>query len=176
MEQELASGETTTMQPLIDNKDWNTMQFRDMNKVTLKPDKCFAQRGPLYLVACAVNTSMYHDKFELELGQTVGPPPFNDRCIAVAGRCSYACMDQSSPGLEHCTPEGEIAWAGLATDFVTPTNDDTAVNFFVLVLLVGFAVRLVTYFPGLFIPYKHPKFYDPAMTEKLKYIAVCSPS
>merc|ERR1719277_393923 len=61
MEQELASGETTTMQPLIDNKDWNTMQFRDMNKVTLSPKTCFANRGPLYLVACAVNTSMYGD-------------------------------------------------------------------------------------------------------------------
>ncbi|CAK0860766.1 unnamed protein product [Prorocentrum cordatum] len=175
---EAADDEDTTASPTVRDSTWNTMQFWDMNKVTLKPDKCFAARGPLYLVACAVNSSMYGgDGFELELAQTVAPPPFNDRCLAVTGRCAYACahLDQAAP-LEHCLPDGTIDFSKLTSNFETPSNDGYAVNSFVLVLLIGFAVRLVTYFPGLFIPYKHPKYYDPAMTGQLKYIAVCAPS
>jgi len=26
-------------------------------------------------------------------GQKVAPPPFNDRCVAVSGRCGSACDD-----------------------------------------------------------------------------------
>ncbi|CAK0826177.1 unnamed protein product [Prorocentrum cordatum] len=174
-EEEEVEDDETTLAPAYQDASWNAMQFRDMNKISLKPDKCFAARGPLYIVACAVNSSMYADKFELELAQTVAPPPFTDRCLAVAGRCAHACMDQGSP-LEHCNADGSIDFAVLTSNFETPANDGYAVNFFVLVLLIGFAVRLVTYFPGLFIPYKHPKYYDPAMTGKLKYIAVCAPS
>jgi hypothetical protein len=175
---EAGDAEDTTLAPTIVDSSWNAMQFRDMSKVTLKPDKCFAARGPLYLVACAVNSSMYGDDgFELELVQTVAPPPFNDRCLAVTGRCAYACANsgQAAP-LAHCRPDGTIDFSELTSNFETPSNNGYAVNSFVMVLLIGFAVRLVTYFPGLFIPYKHPKYYDPAMTGKLKYIAVCAPS
>jgi hypothetical protein len=175
-EAELADGETATPGALLADADWNLMQFRDMIKVTLSPDRCFGSRGPLYLVACAVNTSLYGDRFELELGQTVAPPPFNDRCLAVTGRCAYACADGSGEPMMYCTQDGMINHAGLVSNFEVPTNDGVAVNAFVVTLLIGFAVRLVTYFPGLFIPYKHPKFYDPDMTGKLKYVAVCAPS
>lgn len=27
------------------------------------------------------------------VGQKVAPPPFNDRCVAVSGRCGSACND-----------------------------------------------------------------------------------
>jgi len=173
---ELESGETASVQALLDDADWNLMEFRDMNKVTLSPSQCFGRRGPLYVVACAVNASLYGDLFELQLGQTVAPPPFNDRCLAVAGRCAYACGEASGEPMLYCTPEGTIDMAELVSNFEVPTNDGVAVNAFVVTLLIGFAVRLVTYFPGLFIPYKHPKFYHPGMTGQLKYIAVCAPS
>jgi hypothetical protein len=176
-EAELADGEETSLEARLDDADWNLMQFRDMNKVTLSPNQCFGRRGPLYMVACAVNTSLYGiDMFELSIGQTVAPPPFNDRCLAVAGRCAYACGDASGEPMPYCTSEGKIDFPALVSNFEVPTNDGVAVNAFVVTLLIGFAVRLVTYFPGLFIPYKHPKFYHPGMTGQLKYIAVCAPS
>ncbi|CAK0812165.1 unnamed protein product, partial [Prorocentrum cordatum] len=155
------------------------MQFHNNpNSVTMKPDLCFAARGALYLVACAVNTSTYQDGFNFNPGQEVAGPPFNDRCIAVTGRCAYACMEQQTPRLHKCM-DGMISADDLVEspeEFEPPVNDGMAVNSFMFVLLLGFAVKLVTYFPGLFIPYKHSKTYSPEMTDELKYIAVCCPS
>jgi hypothetical protein len=172
-------GETTTLAPTFNNNAYHKMHYHEKNRVTLKPSRCFGQSGPLYLVACAVNESTYTDKFEMVHGQTVAPMPFTDRCLAVSGRCAYACMDTEAD-LEHCV-DGVIPMEKLVQDrdlqkWEVPTNSDSAVNMFVFTLLVGFAVKLVTYFPGLFVPYKHPRNYEPSMTEELKYIAVCAPS
>ncbi|CAK0846600.1 unnamed protein product [Prorocentrum cordatum] len=175
-EPEVSGDETTTLPPTVDDVGRHKMHFFQKNKLSLKPSRCFGQSGPLYLVACAVNESTYRDSFEMIHGQTVAPPPFNDRCIAVTGRCAHACMDTDQP-LEHCTADGFIKFDELSQeDIETPTNNDMAVNMFVFTLMVGFAVKLVTYLPGLFIPYKHPKYYDPSMTAELKYIAICAPS
>ncbi|CAK0834412.1 unnamed protein product [Prorocentrum cordatum] len=111
-------------------------------------------------------------------GQAIAPPPFNDRCIAVSGRCGYACMEQQSPALEHCDPSGSIFSEDLLglEAFEPPTNEGAVVGLFVWTLLLGFAVKILTYTPGLFMPYKHAMHYTPNQTAKLKYIAVCVPS
>merc|ERR1719316_2107154 len=53
---------TSTPPPEIVNINLNKMMFHEQNKVTIKPDWCFGKRGPLYLVACVVNTSTFYDQ------------------------------------------------------------------------------------------------------------------
>merc|ERR1719210_2474717 len=152
------------------------MQFSARDQVTLMPNGCFGRRGPLYLVACAVNISTHHGDFMLTEGQEVAPPPFNDRCIAISGRCAYSCMEQQTPALKHCDAAGQIPEADLTDNFELPTNQTLEVHLFIWTLLFGFAVKLLTYVPGLFIPYTHSTEYSVEQTAQLKYIAVCAPS
>ena len=64
-------------------------------------------QGPLYLVACAVNSTLYEGSFSrFKPGQQAAPPPFNDRCVAVSGRCAFACQSEQYP-MANCT---EVAW------------------------------------------------------------------
>ena len=66
-----------------------------------------ARQGPLYLVACAVNSTLYEGSFaRFEAGQQAAPPPFNDRCVAVSGRCAFACQSEQRT-MANCT---EVAW------------------------------------------------------------------
>jgi len=170
---------TTVAHPFEVNDARFKMHFVNKTSLTLKPELCFAARGPLYLVACAMNSSAYLDGFNFEKDGFIAPPPFNDRCLAVTGRCAYACMEQQTPRLDRCELDGSINFGELfdkPEDVEAPVNTGGAVNMFMFVLLLGFAVKLVTYFPGLFIPYQHSKTYSPEMTDELKYIAVCCPS
>jgi hypothetical protein len=174
--QELPEPGTTTTEPsaLLDASR-HTMRFKEHNQLTIKPEWCFGKRGPLYLVACIVNTSTHADKFQFMPGQSLGKPPFNDRCLAVTGRCAHACFPEQH-SMPHCSADGTITQSDLVGDTDTATNDETTVYVFVWTLLIGFAVKVWYYVPGMFTPYKRAEFYSPKMTEQVKYIAVCAPS
>jgi len=160
------------------HKERHSMEFVQQNELTLEPSWCFGKRGPLYLVACALNSSTYDHGFdEFKPGQLVAPPPFNDRCLAVSGRCAFACME-NQPVMRYCE-DGVIPQKLLdARDKPVESrkNDVIAVHLFILTLLFGFAVKILAYFPGVFTPYKRAKYYTPAQTSQLKYITVVTPS
>lgn len=103
----------------------------------------------------------------------VMPPPFNDRCVAVAGRCGHACEpDGLQNRMPHCLPNGYINISALVGDLPIQYNRVTPVFLFVYVLLFGFAVKIIMLCPGIFSPYRHCTYYDPDLTEQLKYILV----
>jgi len=167
--------DTTPYVPEVD-KARNKMEFYQRNRVSLQPSWCFGERGPLYLVACAANESTFAGGFSLGEGQEIAPPPFNDRCLAVSGRCAYACMEQQTPGIKYCDASGRIQAGKLTDNFEAPSNSGVAVNIFIWMLLFGFAVKMVTFFPGLFVPYKAARFYEQQQTEQFKYISVVCPT
>jgi hypothetical protein len=167
--------DTTPYVPEVDSAR-NKMEFYQRNRVSLQPSWCFGERGPLYLVACAVNESTFAGGFSLGEGQEIAPPPFNDRCLAVSGRCAYACMEQQTPGIQYCDANGRIEWDKLTTNFEPPSNNGVEVNIFIWMLLFGFAVKVVTFFPGLFVPYKAARFYEQHQTDQFKYISVVCPT
>ncbi|CAK0818124.1 unnamed protein product [Prorocentrum cordatum] len=122
--------DTTPYVPEEDNAR-NKMEFYQRNRVSLQPSWCFGERGPLYLVACAANESTFAGGFSLGEGQAIAPPPFNDRCLAVSGRCAYACMEQQSPGIKYCDASGRIDWSMLTENFEPPSNSGVEVNIFI---------------------------------------------
>jgi len=161
----------------------NTMRLERMNDLTIRSDSCFGKRGPLYIVACAVNQSIYDDtgrwypqEPRFQLGQEVKGPPFNDRCIAVGGSCGYACTPHPTDNLgQYCTANGTIKMEYLTGDIDVEYNQTKAVLAFVVVLLCGFSVKILMLFPGIFSPYKRAHDYDPEMTENFRYLVVASP-
>jgi hypothetical protein len=152
-----------------------------MNKLSLSPTTCFGKRGQLYLVACVVNQSTYEDSSQwldakspsFNLQQSVMPPPFNDRCVAVAGRCGYAGVPgKGADSIPHCLEGGYINQSVLAGRLEGELNRQTPVFLFVYVLIFGFAVKTIMLCPGIFAPYARCYYYDPELTEQLRYILV----
>eukprot|EP00933_Yihiella_yeosuensis_P073087 TRINITY_DN8165_c0_g5_i1.p1 TRINITY_DN8165_c0_g5~~TRINITY_DN8165_c0_g5_i1.p1 ORF type:complete len:1495 (-),score=312.76 TRINITY_DN8165_c0_g5_i1:139-4623(-) len=148
-----------------------------LNSLDIEPSWCFGNQGPLYIVACAVNSTIYTDHFKrFKGGQMVAPPPFNDRCIAVSGTCGHACQSDQSP-MPHCLADGTINHTMLVAESIEPgRNRTTPVWLFIYCLLIGFAVKTVTLCPGIFSSYPHCRRYNPELTESLRYIVVCIPS
>mmetsp|Transcript_38162 Transcript_38162/g.106258 ORF Transcript_38162/g.106258 Transcript_38162/m.106258 type:complete len:1435 (-) Transcript_38162:178-4482(-) len=158
------------------------MHVEHTNSLYLNSESCFGKRGPLYLVACAVNGSIYDDASgwrgktqRFSPGQQVAPPPFNDRCVAVAGRCGHACTTNPVGQLPFCQPDGYIEQDVLVGQVRMQYNRLRVVLVFICVLLCGFAVKVLMLCPGIFSPYKHAHDYSPDMTESFRYIVVCSP-
>jgi hypothetical protein len=114
-------------------------------------------------------------KFELEIGQSIGKPPFNDRCVAIGGRCARACTGDYHP-MPHCDAQGNIQMDELVKPLEAPNNRSTDVYVMLVIFIAGFAVKVLTYFPALFQPYSHADTYDPKMTEEFRYIAVAIPT
>eukprot|EP00429_Kryptoperidinium_foliaceum_P043943 CAMPEP_0176113806 /NCGR_PEP_ID=MMETSP0120_2-20121206/57151_1 /TAXON_ID=160619 /ORGANISM="Kryptoperidinium foliaceum, Strain CCMP 1326" /LENGTH=522 /DNA_ID=CAMNT_0017448035 /DNA_START=1 /DNA_END=1565 /DNA_ORIENTATION=- len=124
----------------VSEDETRAMTLLSMNKLQLAPTSCFGKRGPMYVVACAVNQSTYDDGSQwknskghrFQPGQKVMPPPFNDRCIAVAGRCGHACEPPGSgQQLRHCLPNGYINISALVGDIPIKYNRVTPVFAFV---------------------------------------------
>ena len=91
------------MAPVQDPASAHAMDLNQQNRLELDPTWCYGRQGPLYLVACAVNSTLYEGSFSrFKAGQQAAPPPFNDRCVAVSGRCAYACQTEQRP-LANCT-------------------------------------------------------------------------
>jgi len=142
------------------------------SRVDIRPDWCFGSQGPLYLVACAVNGSIYSKNFQdFKAGQTVAPPPFNDRCVAVSGRCGYACQARQYP-MANCSADGHILQEALVSKILPRTNNLFEVRVFVYLLLLGFSVRVLLLCPGVFSSYSHDRKYKTHMTSDLGYVAV----
>jgi hypothetical protein len=161
---------------LLVDETKHSMRHVQQNKLSIQPDWCFGKRGPLYLVACAVNSSTHLDNFDFQPGQSIAPPPFNDRCLAVSGRCAHACTETQGE-MPHCdSGTGLIPRYKLENRAETKNNRILPVYLFVWTLLFGFAVRVLAYFPGLFTPYKRAKYYSPEMTDHLKYMSIVTPS
>ena len=103
----------------------NDMTLMERNRITIRSPGCLGPRGPLYLVACAMNSSSYErltpkgTKFEDEIGDSIGKPPFNDRCIAVGGRCAHACTDDNHP-MPYCDANGNIQMDKLVKPLEAP--------------------------------------------------------
>jgi hypothetical protein len=114
-------------------------------------------------------------KFEIKIGQSIGKPPFNDRCIAVGGRCARACTDDYHP-MPYCDAKGNIQMDKLVKPLEAPNNNTIDVYVMLFVFLAGFAVKVLTYFPALFQPYEHANVYDHSMTDEFRYIAVAIPT
>lgn len=154
----------------------HAMLPNQLNTLEMKPTWCYGNQGPLYLVACAVNSTIYDEHFQKFVGgQMVAPPPFNDRCLAVSGRCGLACQDEQY-SLSNCTADGWIKQSSLVGPIVPERNRSTPVWLFVYVLLIGFAVKTVMLCPGIFSPYPHCRRYNPELTESVRYMIVCIPS
>mmetsp|Transcript_59593 Transcript_59593/g.143932 ORF Transcript_59593/g.143932 Transcript_59593/m.143932 type:complete len:1118 (+) Transcript_59593:432-3785(+) len=169
-------------QVINDKESLYAMHLERRNSLHIESESCFGRRGPLYIVACAVNSSIYDDpglwhdlKGEpgFQPGQQVNGPPFNDRCLAVAGRCGMACVSQQKE-MPFCT-NGVINQEVLVGDVELEFNRVPAVIAFVCVLLCGFAVKSLMLCPGIFSPYRHAHAYEPEMTESFKYIVTVSP-
>lgn len=130
------------------------MILRQPSRIDMQPDWCFGPQGPLYLVACAVNSTLYESKgFEnFTAGQKVAPPPFNDRCVAVSGRCGAACQG-GSLDLPRCDKDGYIQQSALVGRIHPQKNQ--SVWLFVFLLLLGFAVKVAVLCPGIFRSYPH---------------------
>eukprot|EP00438_Fugacium_kawagutii_P018672 Skav210103 [mRNA] locus=scaffold1510:509058:513614:- [translate_table: standard] len=89
--------------PVQDPASAHAMNLNQQNRLEIDPGWCYGRQGPLYLVACAVNSTLYEGSFaRFEAGQQAAPPPFNDRCVAVSGRCAYACQAEQRP-MANCT-------------------------------------------------------------------------
>lgn len=150
------------------------MHFQQQNRLTIDPKWCYGKQGPLYLVACAVNGSVYrHKGFEgFTAGQKAAPPPFNDRCLEVSGRCAHACtIDQ--PAMPNCTSDGRILQSTLVGPVKWETNDSTAVRILCYMLILCFSLKVVLLCPGIFSYYSHYRRYDPDLTSSLRCINVC---
>mmetsp|Transcript_56249 Transcript_56249/g.119742 ORF Transcript_56249/g.119742 Transcript_56249/m.119742 type:complete len:1476 (+) Transcript_56249:80-4507(+) len=163
----------------VAESDSRTMDLIRTNMVSITPSSCFGKRGPLYVVACAINQSSYDDagawkhnkESRFEMGQRVMPPPFNDRCVAVAGRCGNACGNEPVD-MQHCDANGYIPQEDLVGKIPIQYNRVTPVFMFAYVLLFGFAVKVVMLCPGIFSPYPRCQTYSSDLTEQLKYILV----
>jgi hypothetical protein len=173
---ELPKDSVTTLPPTLHvDESKHAMRHVMQNRINIKPNWCFGKRGPLYLVACAVNSSTHLDKFQFDPGQRIAPPPFNDRCLTVAGRCARACTERQRT-MRFCDGTGHVEQDRLVDRSETKDNRILPVYLFVWTLLFGFSVRVLSYFPGLFTPYRRAKYYTPEMTGELKYIAIVTPS
>jgi len=157
-----------------------TMKLDALNELSITPTSCFGKRGPLYIVACAVNQSSYDDagqwanskESRFVPGQKVMPPPFNDRCVAVSGRCGHACESGNSDPVPFCNADGYIDQSALAFQIPIKYNRVTPVFCFAYVLLFGFAVKTVMLCPGIFSPYKRCSHYSSDLTDQFRYIMV----
>ncbi|CAE8626033.1 unnamed protein product [Polarella glacialis] len=165
------------MLPLEDSSSKHAMRLNQQNTLTIKPSWCFGEQGPLYLVACAVNSTTYDSKDfkQFKPGQSVAPPPFNDRCIAVSGRCAQACQTEQHE-MANCSLDGDIPMEYLVGAIHDEKNQTTPVWLFVYVLLIGFCVKVVMLCPGIFSSYPHCHRYSHELTQHLRYIVVCIPS
>jgi len=161
--------------PVMDPATQHAMKLNQQNRLELDPGWCFGRQGPMYLVACAVNSTLYEGSFDrFKPGQQAAPPPFNDRCVAVSGRCAYACQSEQR-AMTNCT-DGFINQTALVGDVAYEKNQTAPVWLFCYVLLVGFGVKAVMLCPGVFSPYPHFRRYDPELTANLRYIIVTVPS
>ncbi|CAE7394562.1 unnamed protein product [Symbiodinium sp. CCMP2592] len=153
------------------------MHLSQGNRLTMEPKWCFGKQGPLYLVACAVNGSIYGEQgFKgFTAGQKAAPPPFNDRCLEVSGRCAHACMSHQEP-MANCSADGRILQSSLVSHVKWETADTMPVFVLCILLLVCFAIKVLALCPGIFWPYRHYRRYDPELTEHLRFINVCVPS
>eukprot|EP00434_Breviolum_minutum_P034766 symbB.v1.2.030777.t1/scaffold3490.1/size55558/5 len=151
------------------------MILRQPSRIDIAPSWCFGPQGPLYLVACAVNSTLYEstDFKNFTAGQKVAPPPFNDRCVAVSGRCGSACNDDEGLSMGRCTADGYIEQSALVSKVLPQKNESISVWLFVFLLLLGFAVKVAVLCPGIFRSYPHFRRYDPSLTEDLRFIVVC---
>ncbi|CAE7687806.1 unnamed protein product, partial [Symbiodinium sp. CCMP2456] len=73
-------------QPLTGPKDEDDEEdYEELRRLTMEPKWCFGKQGPLYMVACAVNGSIYGEQgFKgFTAGQKAAPPPFNDSRAAI---------------------------------------------------------------------------------------------
>jgi len=162
--------------PVQDPASKHAMKLTQQNRLEIDPGWCYGRQGPLYLVACAVNSTLYEGTFNrFKAGQQAAPPPFNDRCVAVSGRCAYACQNEQRP-MTNCTEDGYIHQSALLGDVAYEKNQTTPVWLFCYVLLVGFGVKAIMLCPGVFSPYPHFRRYDPELTAMLRYIMVTVPS
>ncbi|CAJ1350502.1 unnamed protein product [Effrenium voratum] len=152
------------------------MVLRQPSRVDIMPDWCYGPQGPLYLVACAVNSTLYdkgNDFVNFSAGQKVAPPPFNDRCVAVSGRCGSACQGDYGDTMARCSADGYIEQSALVGQIVQQKNESVACWLFVCMLLLGFAVKAAVLCPGIFRSYPHFRRYDPSLTEELRFVLVC---
>merc|ERR1719401_3344803 len=74
--------------------------------------------------------------------------------------------------MRHCLKDGYINQTALVSNIPIQYNRVTPVFLFAYVLLFGFAVKTIMLCPGIFSPYKRCHFYDPDMTEMLRYLLV----
>jgi hypothetical protein len=154
------------------------------NVINIQPDKCYGKPGPLYMVACAVNASNYasfsHAKWKghFKIGQSVAPPPFNDRCVAVSGQCGLACQERDADTLvgPYCSPDGKIKPELLVGPLKLQRNDSWLIKYMVFVLILGYFQRVLSAIPGLFSIFPQARKYIHEMTDDYKYIAVATPS
>jgi len=129
----------------------------------------------MYIVACLVNRTTYADNFNFSQGQLVRGPPFNDRCVAVTGRCAHACTGRTDlDNIENCDEFGYVQ--KLVERIDPPRNDSMFIRLLMLTMICSFAVKLLTYVPGLFDPYPHCAKYSHVMTQMLGYICVAVPT
>lgn len=162
--------------PVQDPVSKHAMSLNQQNRLEVDPGWCYGRQGPLYLVTCAVNSTLYEGGFtNFKAGQQAAPPPFNDRCVAVSGRCAHACQPDQTP-MANCTADGHILQSSLVGYVGYQKNQTAPVWLFCYVLLIGFGVKAVMLCPGVFSPYPHFRRYDPDLTSQLRYIVVTIPS
>ena len=100
--------------PVKDPVSKHAMKLNRLNRLEIEPGWCYGRQGPMYLVACAVNSSLYEDGFDrFKPGQQAAPPPFNDRCVAVSGRCAHVCQSDQEP-LGNCSADACTQLKGLS--------------------------------------------------------------
>eukprot|EP00931_Biecheleriopsis_adriatica_P087894 TRINITY_DN622_c0_g1_i3.p1 TRINITY_DN622_c0_g1~~TRINITY_DN622_c0_g1_i3.p1 ORF type:complete len:1537 (-),score=270.87 TRINITY_DN622_c0_g1_i3:83-4609(-) len=162
--------------PVFDPVSKHAMSLNQQNRLEIEPGWCFGMQGPLYMVACAINSTTYSGDFEqFKAGQQAAPPPFNDRCMALSGRCGHACQPEQ-PSMPNCTADGHIIQTTLIGDVAAEKNQTTPVWLFCYVLLIGFAVKVVMLCPGVFSQYPHCRRYDSELTQQFRYIVVTIPT
>jgi hypothetical protein len=173
------------------------MTFIRDNEVKFVANKCMGKAGPLYMVGCAVNASQYDTPWgsmarpwtgKFLSGQEVAPPPFNDRCVSLVGRCGLACQrwDQAI-----ATDSTLQKYCNISTGYINPrylsdliklqTNSNNEhygffVKIMVFILLLGYYQRVLAGLPGVFSVFPQSRQYNEKMTDDYKYIAICTPS
>jgi hypothetical protein len=78
--------------------------------------------------------------------------------------------------MPYCDSQGNIPMDKLIKPLKAPNNNSFDVYVMLVVLIAGFAVKVLAYSPALFRPYSHSMAYDPMMTEHFRYIAVAIPT
>ena len=116
---------------------------------------CNGMPGPKYVVACVVSQYSVYSKTK---GKVAGPP-FDDRCMAVAGVCGASCGTQVKPPSSRYCVDGRVPQEHLVSTVCTGEGDDGCAQAIEDDYLDLFHIPIEDTFQLSFLGKDGPRFY-----------------